>query len=211
MIRNTHQTSIMPAASHIDRLLRHMQRHGVVRTRDLEALGVPRVALQRAVDRGQVVRRARGIYATPDHATTRHTDVAAVAARSPKAIVCLVSALEYHGLTTQVPHAVWIMIQKSAHRPTITSPAIRVVRASGPALAAGVDKHRIEGVAVQMTNPAKTVADCFRYRNTIGTDVAVEALRDCLRKRKATPADIFEMAKIDRVARIMRPYLEALT
>jgi predicted transcriptional regulator of viral defense system len=192
----------MPAVSHINRLLRHMQRHGVVRTRDLEALGVPRVALQRAVDRGQVVRRARGIYATPDHATTRHTDVAAVAARSPKAIVCLVSALEYHGLTTQVPHAVWIMIQKSAHRPTITSPAIRVVRASSPALTAGV---------VQMTSPAKTVADCFRYRNTIGTDVAVEALRDCLRKRKATPADIFEMAKIDRVARIMRPYLEALT
>jgi predicted transcriptional regulator of viral defense system len=103
------------------------------------------------------------------------------------------------------------MIQKSAHRPTITSPAIRVVRASGPALAAGVEKHRIEGVAVQMTNPAKTVADCFRYRDTVGTDVAVEALRDCLRKRKATPAAIFEMAKIDRVARIMRPYLEALT
>jgi predicted transcriptional regulator of viral defense system len=211
MIRNTHQTSIMPAASHIDRLLRHMQRHGVVRTRDLEALGVPRVALQRAVDRGQVVRRARGIYATPDHATTRHTDVAAVAARSPKAIVCLVSALEYHGLTTQVPHAVWIMIHKSAHRPTITSPAIRVVRASGLALTAGVEKHKIEGVLVQMTNTAKTVADCFRYRDTVGTDVAVEALRDCLRKRKATPAELFEMAKIDRVARIMRPYLEALT
>lgn len=210
-IRNVHQTSIMPAASHIERLLRHVQRHGVVRTRDLETLGVSRVALQRAVDRGQVVRWARGVYANPDHATTRHTDIAAVAARSPKAIVCLVSALEYHGLTTQVPHAVWIMIHKSAHRPTITSPAIRVVRASGLALTAGVEKHKIEGVLVQMTNTAKTVADCFRYRDTVGTDVAVEALRDCLRKRKATPADIFEMAKIDRVARIMRPYLEALT
>jgi predicted transcriptional regulator of viral defense system len=201
----------MPAASHIERLLRHVQRHGVVRTRDLETLGVSRVALQRAVDRGQVVRWARGVYANPDHATTRHTDIAAVAARSPKAIVCLVSALEYHGLTTQVPHAVWIMIHKSAHRPTITSPAIRVVRASGLALTAGVEKHKIEGVLVQMTNTAKTVADCFRYRDTVGTDVAVEALRDCLRKRKATPAELFEMAKIDRVARIMRPYLEALT
>ena len=201
----------MPAASHIDRLLRHVQRHGVVRTRDLETLGVPRVALQRAVDRGQVVRRARGVYATPGHATTRHTDVAAVAARSPKAIICLVSALEYHGLTTQVPHAVWIMIQKSAHRPAITSPAIRVLRASGAALTAGIEKHKIEGVIVQMTSPAKTVADCFRYRDTVGTDVAVEALRDCLRKRRASPADIFEMAKVDRVARVMRPYLEALT
>jgi predicted transcriptional regulator of viral defense system len=158
-----------------------------------------------------VLRRARGVYVKPDHATTRHTDVAAVAARSPKAIVCLVSALDYHHLTTQVPHAVWIMIQKSAHRPTISNPAIRVVRASGPALTAGVEKREIEGVLVQMTSPAKTVADCFRYRDTVGTDVAVEALQDCLRKRKATPADIFEMAKVDRVARVMRPYLEALT
>jgi len=201
----------MPVTSHIDRLLRHLQRHGVVCTRELETLGVPRVALQRAVDRGHVVRRARGVYVRPDHATTRHTDVAAVAARSPKAIICLVSALEYHGLTTQVPHAVWIMIDKSAHRPTITSPAIRVVRASGLALTAGVEKHKIEGVLVQMTSPAKTVADCFRYRDTVGSDVAVEALRDCLRKRKATPADIFEMAKVDRVAGVIRPYLEALT
>jgi predicted transcriptional regulator of viral defense system len=200
----------MPATSQIERLLRHLQRHGVVRARDLEALGVPRVALQRAVARGQVIRRARGIYVKPDHAVTRHTDIAAVGARTPKAVVCLVSALEYHGLTTQVPHAVWIMIQKSSHRPTINAPAVRIVRASGPALTAGVEKHKIEGVVVQMTTPAKTVADCFRYRDTVGTDVAVEALRDCLRKRKATPSDIFEMAKVDRVARVMRPYLEAL-
>ena len=201
----------MAALSHIERLLRHVQRHGFVRTRELEEFGVPRVALQRALDRGQIVRRARGVYVKPDHAATRHTDIAAVGARTPKAVVCLVSALEYHGLTTQVPHAVWIMIQKSAHRPTTGMPAVRIVRASGPALTAGVEKHKIEGVAVHMTNPAKTVADCFRYRDTVGTDVALEALRDCLRKRKATPADIFEMAKIDRVARVMRPYLEALT
>ena len=102
----------MPAASHIERLIRHVERHGVVRTRDLEALGVPRVALQRAVERGQVTRRARGVYVKPGHAVTRHTDIAAVAARTPKAVVCLVSALGYHGLTTQVPHAVWIMIHK---------------------------------------------------------------------------------------------------
>jgi len=200
----------MPAASHIERLLQHLQRKGVVRPRDLESLGVPRVALQRAVDRGQVIRRTRGVYVKPDHAATRHTDIAAVGARTPKAVVCLVSALEYHGLTTQVPHAVWIMIHKSSHRPIFEAPAVRVVRASGPALTTGVEKHKIEGVVVQMTTPAKTVADCFRYRDTVGTDVAVEALRDCLRKRKATPADIFEMAKVDRVARVMRPYLEAL-
>jgi predicted transcriptional regulator of viral defense system len=200
----------MAAQSHIERLLRHVQQHGVVRTRDIESLGVPRVALQRAVDRGQVVRRTRGVYVAPDHATTRHTDIAAVVARVPKAIVCLVSALEYHGLTMQVPHAVWIMIHKSSHRPTISTPAVRIVRASGQSLIAGVQKHTIEGVAVQMTTPAKTVADCFRYRDTVGTDVAIEALRDCLRKRKATPADIFEMAKADRIASVIRPYLEVL-
>jgi predicted transcriptional regulator of viral defense system len=200
----------MTAASHIERLLRHLQRHGVVRTSNLETLGVPRVVLKRAVDRGQVIRRTRGVYVMPDHAATRHTDVAVVAARTPKAVVCLVSALEYDGLTTQVPHAVWIMIHKSAHRPHFNTLAVRIVRASGPALTTGVEKHKIEGVAVQMTTPAKTVADCFRHRDTVGTDVAVEALRDCLRKRKATPSDIFEMAKVDRVARLMRPYLQAL-
>jgi predicted transcriptional regulator of viral defense system len=103
------------------------------------------------------------------------------------------------------------MLHKSAHRPHFNNPAVRIVRASGPALTTGVEKHKIEGVAVQMTTPAKTVADCFRYRDTVGTDVAVEALRDCLRTRKATPSAIFEMAKVDRVARVMRPYLEALT
>jgi predicted transcriptional regulator of viral defense system len=199
----------MPA-THIERLLRHAQQQGVVRTRDLESLGVSRVVLQRAVDRGQMVKRTRGVYVTPDHAATRHTDIAAVGARAPKAVVCLVSALEYYGLTTQVPHAVWIMIHKSAHRPIIKGPTVRVVRASGPALTTGVQEHTIEGIAVRMTTPAKTVADCFRYRDTVGNDVAVEALRDCLRKRKATPADIFEMAKVDRVARVMRPYLEVL-
>jgi len=161
-------------------------------------------------DRGQVIRRARGVYVKPDHAATRHTDVAVIAARTPKAVVCLVSALEYHGLTTQVPHAVWIMIHKSAHRPIFDTSAGRIVQASGPALTTGVEKHKIEGVAVQMTTPAKTIADCFRYRDTVGTDVAVEVLRDCLRKWKATPSAIFEMAKVDRVARVMRPYLEAL-
>jgi predicted transcriptional regulator of viral defense system len=200
----------MTAASHIERLLRHLQRHGVVRTSNLETLGVPRVVLKRAVDRGQVIRRTRGVYVMPDHAATRHTDVAVVAARTPKAVVCLVSALEYDGLTTQVPHVVWIMIHKSAHRPHFNTLAVRIVRASGPALTTGVEKHKIEGVPVQMTTPAKTVADCFHHRDTVGTDVAVEALRDCLRKRKATPSDIFEMAKVDRVARLMRPYLQAL-
>ena len=200
----------MNPTSQIERLLRHLSSHGVVRPRDLETLGVSRVTLQRAVDRGHVVRRSRGVYVTADQPTTRHADVASVSVRVPKAVVCLLSALDFHGLTTQMPHAVWIMIQKSAHRPNITAPGIRVVLASGQALTAGVERHRIEGVEVPLTTPAKTVADCFRYRATVGKDVAIEALRDCLRKKKATPAEIFEMAKVDRVANIIRPTLEAL-
>jgi predicted transcriptional regulator of viral defense system len=200
----------MATATHKDRLLRRIRKRGTIRPRDLEEIGVPRIVIKRLVDRGELVRQSRGIYVLPDHESTRHTDLATVCARSPRAVVCLISALEFHGLTTQVPHAVWIMISKVGHRPAIDRPAIRVVRASGAAMTAGIETHRIEGIAVRLTNPAKTVADCFKYRGHVGKDIAIEALRDCLRHRKATPAELYAMAKIDRVAGMMRPYIEAL-
>lgn len=194
-----------------DRLVQYVRRHGMVRPRDLEAVGVSRTVLKRLADRGELTRQARGIYTLPEHEATRHIDLATVSARAPKAVVCLVSALEFHELTTQVPHAVWIMISKTGHRPRISQPAIRVVRASGRSLTAGIDTHRIEGIEVRITNPAKTVADCFKYRDHVGQDVAVEALRDCLHQRKATFGTLYEMARINRVGKTIRPYLEALT
>lgn len=194
----------------IGRLLRYVQEHGLIRARDLRDIEVPRSVLKRVVDRGDLVRRSRGIYTLPDHEATRHTDLAEVCARAPKSIVCLISALDFHELTTQIPHSVWIMIDRAGHRPKIESPPIRVVYASGRALTSNVEHHDIEGVTVRVTDPAKTVADCFKYRSHVGLDVAVEALRDCLRQRKATPGEICEAAKIDRVATMMRPYLEAL-
>lgn len=200
----------MPSRTHAARLLDYVHRYGTVRPRDLKDLGVPRQVLKRLHDRGELVRRSRGVYSLPDYEPTRHTDLATVCARSRQATVCLISALDFHELTTQIPHAVWIMIDRSARRPKIDRPPIHTVYASGKSLTEGVRKHEIEGVEVRMTTPAKTVADCFKYRDHVGQDVAIEALRDCLRQRKATPADIYEMAKIDRVTKTIRPYLEAL-
>ena len=182
----------------------------MIRARDLSEINVPRSVLKRVVDRGDLVRRSRGVYTLPDHEATRHTDLAEVCARAPKSIVCLVSALEFHELTTQIPHSVWIMIDRAGRRPKIENPPIRVVYASGSALTSNVENHEIEGVTVRVTDPAKTVADCFKYRSHVGLEVAVEALRDCLQQRKATPGEIYEAARIDRVAKIMRPYIEAL-
>lgn len=182
-----------------------------MRASDLAGTGVDRRVLKRLVDRGELVRRSRGVYTTPDHELTRHTSMAEVCARAPSATVCLISALDFHELTTQIAHAVWIMIDRKARPPKIDHPPIEIVYASGESLTAGVVTHQIEGVRVPITDPAKTVADCFKYRDHVGHDVAIEALRDCLRQRKATPSRIYEMAKIDRVAKSVRPYLEALT
>lgn len=201
----------MAKETQASRLLRYVRSHGIVRPRDLEAVGVDRRVLKRLLDRGELMRRSRGVYTVPDHEPTRHTGLAEVCARGPRGTVCLISALDFHELTTQVAHAVWIMIDRSGRRPKIDRPSIRIIYASGQALTAGVQIHEIEGVRVPVTTPAKTVADCFKYRDHVGRDVAVEALRDCLRQRKATPARIYEMAKIDRVTRVVRPYIEALT
>lgn len=200
----------MRSSTTSERLIRHAERRGLVRPRDLNSLGVSRTTFQRLVDQGQLVRRARGLYVLPDHEPSEHTDLAGVAARVPHAIVCLLSALRFHGLTTQNPLQVWLMIDRKARRPALSEPRLRVVRASGTPLTQGVVHHRIEGVRVSITNPAKTVADCFRYRRTIGTDVAIEALRDCRRQKQATIDELHRYAKIDHVASIMRPYLETL-
>jgi predicted transcriptional regulator of viral defense system len=200
----------MAKTTQSSRLTRFVRSHGIVRARDLKAIGVDRRVLNRLMDRGTLVRRSRGVYTMADHRPTRHTDLAEVCARVPRAIVCLLSALEFHELTTQIPHAVWIMIDRSGRRPRIEAPAIHIVYASGKAIETGVEGHEIEGVRVRVTSAAKTVADCFKYRHHVGWDVAVEAIRDCLRQRKATPAEIHEMARINRVAKTVRPYIEAL-
>ncbi len=200
----------MPSAPQTERLLRHARRHGLVRPRDVERLRISRTALNRLLDANLLIRRSRGVYVTTEHELTENADLAAVAKRAPRAIICLLSALRFHELTTQNPFDIWIMIGRTAWRPRITHPPMRVVRATGAALVSGIELHRIEGVTVRITAPAKTVADCFKYRSKVGTDVAIEALRDCWRQRKATLDEIHRFARVDRVANVMRPYVESL-
>jgi predicted transcriptional regulator of viral defense system len=187
-----------------------IRRLGVVRPSDLEARGIPRGRIYRLVGLGLVERKARGLYVASDHDPTAEHSLAQVAKKVPKGVICLLSALQYHELTTQLPHEVWLAISEKARRPRIEYPPLRVVRFSGPALTQGVETHKIEGVSVRITSVAKTLADCFKYRNKIGLEVALEALREAWRERKTTIDEIDRSARICRVERVMRPYLEAL-
>ena len=191
------------------RILELAAHQPLVRPRDIEARGIARESLLRLYRQGRLVRPARGVYALAESSVTEHHSLAVVAKLVPHGVVCLLSALRFHGLTTQDPHEVWIAIDFKAHKPSVESPALRVVRFSGSALAEGVEENEIEGVLVHVYGVAKTVADCFKYRHKIGIDVAIEALRDALRSRKATIDDIHRFAKVCRVANVMQPYLES--
>jgi predicted transcriptional regulator of viral defense system len=182
---------------------------GVLRPRDLDAHGIPRIYLGRLCERGLLDRVGRGLYVLPDADVSEHHTLAEAGKRVPHGVVCLLSALRFHGLTTQSPSEVWLAIESKAWRPQVDHPPLRFVRFSERTLEAGVEEHSIEGVLVRIYNPAKTVADCFKYRNKIGLDVALEALRDCRRLRKCSNDELWQYAKICRVANVMRPYMEA--
>lgn len=181
------------------------------RARDLEAAGLSRALLQRLVREGLLTRRARGLYMLADAPFTEHDTLAEVSARVPHGVICLLSALHFHGLTTQNPPEVWIAIDHKARPPRTPELPLRVVRFSGQARTAGIDHHMMQGVSVPIYNPAKTVADCFKFRQKIGLDIAIEALRECLHERRATIDKLWHYAEICRVRNVMRPYLESLT
>lgn len=183
---------------------------GPVRARDLEDAGIPRAYLARLCDRGLLERVDRGLYRLPDAPVSELSSLAEVAKRVPHAIVCLLSALQVHGMTAEAPHAVWVLIDRRARMPTVSSPKLEVVRASGAALEYGVEARIIGNVRVSLTTPAKTVADCFRFRRYVGLEIALAALRDYLKKRKGTVDALLEAARADRIDSFMRPYIEAL-
>ncbi len=183
----------------------------MLRPRDLDAQGLSRKHLGRLCRSGLLRRIARGLYVLPGAEPTENRTLAEVGKQVPGGVVCLLSALQFHGLTTQAPYEVWLAIDRKAWRPTSSALPVRIFRFSGEALKQGIEEHRIEGVPVKIYNPAKTVADCFKYRNKIGLDVALEALRDCWKQRRATMDEFWQAAKICRVANVMRPYLESLT
>jgi predicted transcriptional regulator of viral defense system len=193
-----------------DRALRLIKKMGLARPRELEAEGISRAQLGRLVDEGLVVRQARGIYVVALHAPTEANTLAQVAKRVPEAVFCLFTALRFHGLTTQSAAEVWIALPEKARRPQLDYPRLRVARFSGPALTEGVEVHRAEGVVLRVYSAAKTVADCFKYRNKVGIDVAVEALRDFSRKHRGGANELARFAGICRVSRVMQPYLDAI-
>ena len=194
-----------------ERLIDLVRNQGLIRPRDLAPLGIPRVALTRAVRRGELERIGRGLYGLPGRPVSAHGALAEVARRVPKGVVCLLSALRFHGLTTQAPFEVWLAIDNKAIAPKLDYPPLRIVRFSGAALTEGVEEHVVDGVTVRVTGVAKTVADCFKYRNKIGLDVALEALRQAWREKRMTSDDLWRYAKVCRVANVMRPYMESLT
>jgi predicted transcriptional regulator of viral defense system len=194
---------------HTRRILEMVEQAGVLRPRDLDAHGIPRIYLSRLCERGILQRVGRGLYVLSNADVSEHHTLAEAGKRVPHGVVCLLSALRFHGLTTQAPFEVWLAIGSKVWRPQVDYPRLRFVRFSARALEAGVEEHSIEGVIVRVYNPAKTVADCFKYRNKIGLDVALEALRDCRRQRICTNDKLWHYAKICRVANIMRPYMEA--
>jgi predicted transcriptional regulator of viral defense system len=191
-------------------LLSIVRKSGILRPRDLADHSIPRTYLQRLEEQGLLVKETRGLYKLPDAKITEHHSLAEACKRVPHAVVALLSALQFHKLTTQAPPEVWLAIDRKARAPRERALSLRLVRMSGKALTDGVEEHVIEGVAVKVYKPAKTVADCFKYRNKIGLDVALEALRGYRQKYRGGMDELYRFAKICRVERVIRPYLEAL-
>jgi len=194
----------------LQEILRYIGEHGMVRSRDIEAIGLRREYLIRLHRQGKINRSGRGIYTLSDANVTERHSYAEVAKRVPKSVICLLTALVFHEITTQSPASVWIALRKGARTPVLTSPSLRIVRLSGLSLTEGIENHQVEGVPVRVYSAAKTVADCFKFRNKIGLDVAIEALKDSLRQKKANVNEIYRYAKVCRVSNVIRPYMEAL-
>jgi predicted transcriptional regulator of viral defense system len=184
---------------------------GLMRTRDLESKGWNRVAIGAMVERGQLIRLGRGLYAPPDYMPSENSSVAQVAIKNPKAVFCLLTALRLHGVTTQNPHEVWIAIEHKAKAPKIDYPPLRIIRSSGDAISQGVEQMAVDGVVqVPVTVLAKTIVDCFKFRNKIGLDVAIEALKEAWMAKRVSMDELHHYAQICRVQNVMRPYMEAL-
>lgn len=188
-----------------------IENKGVFRLAEARALGLHSEQVQRLARQGKLTRLGRGLYAPASAVPTEYHTLAEVAARVAKGTICLLTALRFHGLGTQHPREVWLAVDRRTSVPRIDTVALRVVRVSGAALTSGIDEHRIEGVIVRVTGPARTVVDCFKFRSKIGVDVAVEALRDYRRLRKGTADELWVQAERLRMARVLRPYWDSLS
>jgi len=193
------------------KLLDYVRKNSIIRACELDDLGISRVYLTRLVRDGRLERISRGLYQRPESDITRYFTLIQAAKRVPSGVICLLSALSFHDFTTQLPHQVWIAIERGKWEAGIRDLPLRYFEFSGKAFHEGIETHTVQGVDIRVYHPAKTVADCFKYRNKIGLDVALEALREGQRARKYTNEELWHYANVCRVANIMRPYLEAMT
>jgi predicted transcriptional regulator of viral defense system len=203
--------TVVSAATHEKQVLRLARASKLLRACDVTQAGLPTITLTRLVRAGKLERMARGLYGLPGTTMSEHRSLAEVAARVPRAVVCLLSALRVHEIGTQAPFEVWLAIPNHMVTPRLDQPPIRVVRMADEALAQGVQTVLVDGVKVPVFDAARTVVDCFKFRNKIGLDVALEALRDGWRQRKFSIDDLWRHATRARVANVMRPYIEAIT
>lgn len=192
-------------------ILKIVASRGLIRPCDLGKDGKIRQQLVSMCRRGELERIGRGLYTLPDGLSSEFSGFAEVAKLVPHGVICLVSALQFHGLTTQISPDIWIMLEGTRKKPTFTNPPITTMHASGKAFKYGIKTYHINKVPVKIYSPAKTIADCFKYRNKIGIDIAIEALQDSFMNRTTTPDEIWEAAKVCRVTKVIRPYLEAST
>jgi predicted transcriptional regulator of viral defense system len=183
---------------------------GVVRARKIREIGLHPKYLRKLCKSGQLIRTGRGLCSLADGGFTKHHSLVEACKRVPHGIICLLSALNYHEIGTQNPHQIWMAIDRAMRKPKVDYPPIRIFRFSGPSLKEGIEEKKIEGVLVRVYNPAKTVADCFKYRNKVGIDVAIESLKECWRSRRCTLDELFYYARICRVRNIMQPYAQAI-
>ncbi len=200
--------------SHSESVLKLTRKNGWLRARDLAPAGIPRVVLARMTASGQLERAARGLYRLPGTSGSEHEGLVTVARRAPQAVICLLSALQFHGLTTQLPWQVWVAMPRGSHSPRIEHPPIKMVQFTGEAYSHGIESHERDGVSLQVYSVAKTVADCFKHRNKIGLDVALEALKGARAADRSGGSvsfdDLWHCAKVCRVTHVMRPYMEAM-
>ena len=196
--------------THTHRLLHLASQKGMLRASDLDEMGVPRIYLTRLTASGQLERAGRGLYRLPDSPLSEHESLVMIAAKVPQAVFCLLTALQFHELTTKLPRQVWIAMPRGSHAPRIDYPPLKMVQFSGDASAQGIEVFERDQVKLRIYGVAKTIADCFKHRNKIGLDVAIEALKDARSRRKVSADELWHYARICRVANVMRPYLEAL-
>ena len=205
-----HTSYIMKNKTYVERVLELASQKEIIRLRDLKEIDIPRIVLTRLIRSGQLEKIARGLYCVPNKPVTENSNLVTIAIKIPQAIFCLLTALQIHEITTQLPRQIWIAMPRGSHVPKLDYPPIKMIQCSANIYSIGVEIIEYEKQTIRVYSPAKTVVDCFKYRNTVGLDVAIEALREVRAQKKATADELWHFAKIGRVTNVIRPYLEVI-